>query len=117
MEKKLDGLVTLLAASQPQVQPSVAPDSHPFMTPNSLSPSARTCEFGPIQLQFVSAVPLEEKTQKCSCSDYGTHRRQSSDHAIGIMTPGARYQEFPGESSLPILDLSDEVSDALLENY
>jgi hypothetical protein len=117
MEQKLDGLVTLLAASQPQAQPAAACDPHPFMTPNSLSPGTRTCEFGPIQLPFVPAVPLEEKTQKCPCSDNSTQQRLSSDHVIGIMTPWARHQDFPGGKSLPILDLSDEVSGALLENY
>jgi hypothetical protein len=33
------------------------------------------------------------------------------------MTPGPRYQDFPGGESLPVLDLNGEVSDALLENY
>src|ERR1035438_5316883 len=96
MEQKLDGLVTLLAASQPQAQPSSPSDSHPFMAPSSLSPDTRTCEFGPIKRPFVPTVPLEEKTQKCSCSEHTTHQGLSGDNVLRVMCAGPRYQDFPG---------------------
>lgn len=117
MEQKLDGLVTLLVAWQPQAYPSAAPDSHPFMTTNSLSPEIRTYEFGPIQHPFVPAVPLEEKTQKCSGSNHTTHQGVPSDYVIGIVSPGPRYQDFPRGKGLHFVDLNDEVAAALLENY
>jgi hypothetical protein len=121
MEQKLDGLVTLLAASQPQAQPSSPPDSHPFMTPSSLSPDTRACDFGPIKLPFEPAVPLEEKAQKFSCSEHTTHQGISGDNVLKAMCAGPcagpRYQDSPEENNLPDSDLNGEVSDALLENY
>jgi hypothetical protein len=117
MEQKLDGLVTLLAASHPQALPSAAPDSHPFLTPNSLSPDTRTSEFGPIQIPLVPVVPLEEKTQKCPCSENPIREGPSKDTMMGVMAPGPRCQDFSEERNLLVLDLNDEVAAALLENY
>jgi hypothetical protein len=105
MEQKLDGLVSLLAAS----------DSHPFSTPNSLSPDTRTCEFGPIQIPLVPVMPLEEKAQKCSCFENHIREGPSKDTLIGVMTLGR--QDFSEERNLLVLDLNDEVAAALLENY
>src|SRR5271170_2273037 len=102
MEQKLDGLVSLLAASQPQ-----APDSHPFLTPNSLSPDTRTCEFGPVQIPLVPVVPLEEKAQKCSCSENPIREGASKDTLMGVMTLGPRCQHFSEGRNLLVLDLND----------
>jgi hypothetical protein len=117
MEQKLDGLVSLLAASQPQAPSSAAPDSHPFLTPNSLSPDTRTCEFGPIQIPLVPVVPLEEKAQKCSYPENPIREGQSKDTVMGVMTRGPRCQDFSEGRSLLVLDLNEEVAAALLENY
>jgi hypothetical protein len=111
MEQKLDGLVSLLATSA-----SAAPDSHPFLTPNSLSPDTRTCEFGPIQIPLVPVVPLEEKAQKCSCSENPIREGASKDTMMGVMTQ-PRCQDFSEGRNLLVLDLNDEVAAALLENY
>jgi len=119
MEQKLDGIVTLLAASQPQSQAQLpaAPDSRPFLTPNSLSPNTRTCEFGSIQIPLAPVVPLEQKAQKCSCSETPIPDGPSKDTFMGAWMPGRKCHDSSGSCSLLVLDLDDEVSATLLDNY
>jgi hypothetical protein len=117
MEQKLDGLVTLLAASQAKEQPSAAPNLQPFLTPNSLSPDNGLNDFGASQSPFVAVVPLEEKTQKCSCSESTIQEALSGDNVIGIIITGPKYQCDLGGRSCTVLDLNDEVAAALLDNY